>query len=44
MTMHEARQFINTLLSRPTRTRQQAWMLDQVELGERAAWWWRWYQ
>ncbi len=44
MTMHEARQFINTLVSRPTRARNQAWMLDQLELGERAAWCLRWYQ
>jgi hypothetical protein len=43
MTLHVARQFINTLLARPTRARTQAWMLDQLELGERAAWHFRWY-
>jgi hypothetical protein len=44
MTTETARLFMNGLLVRPTRDRAQAWMLDQLELGERAAWWWRWYQ
>jgi hypothetical protein len=44
VTVYQARQFLNTLLVRPTRNRAQAWMLDQLELGERAAWYLRWYQ